>query len=271
MLRRSYTIKPPPGTPIIPGHPLAQGLIKCYTLADVPRIFDGVRNVFTNVGSGNTWSLGRYGRCLNFDGSINVPDFGNDTQLDFGNNPYSILVVASLGGTTGTIQTFVAKGVAGSSAPGWRFLANTWNTNNGMLFLEWGSNGGNGYVTSGTGVVPMDGTPNMYVAVKNPNIPLHKLYKNGTIVGTSINTAAQVDSPTPYRWGVFSNEYPSANNSKTFLVYIWNRALYSEEVLDLYVNPYAMFEQPRRGKWFFVAAGELSIPVAMANYRQRSV
>ena len=52
---------------------------------------------------------------------------------------------------------------------------------------------------------------------------------------------------------------------------IWNRALTASEVLQLYRNPYQMFD-PRISPAIFgalVAAGGLSIPIAMRYYRNR--
>ena len=52
---------------------------------------------------------------------------------------------------------------------------------------------------------------------------------------------------------------------------IWNRALTASEVLQLYINPYAMFDTAISPAIFgtLVAAGGLSIPIAMRYYRNR--
>src|SRR2546421_50667 len=95
---KSWLMKPPVGTQINFGHPLAKGLVGCWLFNE----FGGklVSNgLFRNHGtlSGATlpsWSTGPTGPALTFDGSSSYVDVGSDSVLGL-TGPMTIQVFLS--------------------------------------------------------------------------------------------------------------------------------------------------------------------------------
>lgn len=83
-----------------------------------------------------------------------------------------------------------------------------------------------------------------------------KLYLGGILIDSdAVGDAGTVGTSTGvFDIGIRAFDLLRYFNGRIYLVYIWNRRLRPEEVFELHVNPYAIFEQPRMGKWFYAAA-----------------
>ena len=240
MLRRSYTAKPPLGSQINQGHPLAQGLVGCWMM---------------NEGGGNL-----------------ILDLTNRSKTSITTplwKPSGLLVNSST-----TYPSFV-----GSYSPGGLNLT---------VFLQFtpigapivGSHclwiGGNN-VTAGFPYIRLqtDGLFHLLksrqASIANANVgyTLNRRYTFTLTSDSGQNARGYCDGIKVFGpadlGGALSGGNPEigyegnsdgdvANGIFNFC-YTYNRALRPEEIQWLYADPYAMFEQPRRGKWFFVAAG----------------
>ena len=83
-----------------------------------------------------------------------------------------------------------------------------------------------------------------------------KACPGGLSIASSFSNSSE---RTEYRW-----------TGQISWIYVWGRALTDTEMMDVFHAPYANILSPSYRRYFIPAAGGgLSIPVAMASYRQR--
>ena len=98
--------------------------------------------------------------------------------------------------------------------------------------------------------------------------PVRKVWINNDLI---IDTTSIAKTVTEVNIGGSVDNIDRYANSNIRYVHAYNRALTDSEVRQLYINPYIMFD-PRISPAIFgtlVAAGGLSIPIAMRYYRNR--
>lgn len=61
------------------------------------------------------------------------------------------------------------------------------------------------------------------------------------------------------------------HSNDIYFVYVYNQWLADDILQWLYREPYAMFEQPSKAKYFYVAPPEISIPVVMKHLREQRI
>ena len=93
-----------------------------------------------------------------------------------------------------------------------------------------------------------------------------KLYVNGSLIGTGANTLAGAGPFAAFNIGAYGEDARQNFGGSIGYVYLYDRPLSATEVNDLYVSPYAMFEQAPYWMWYQEAAGS-NIPVFMHHYQ----
>lgn len=228
-------VKPPFGTPLNRGHPLAQGLVGCWLFNEKSgdRLYDNSGNqnhgTLTNFNDPPISASGWKGDELTFDGSDDYVNFGSCRELPYtANAPITIICKVFLN----TYGFVVVRGLAGVG-----YNWGLYPVNDGTV--RW-------VVTSGYQVLTPAGsfTYNSYhtiAAVSSGG------YTTGIIDGLSY-------TPIAYGTSSYSGGYlrfgarcrtPADVLCKGNIsyIYIYNRALSIDEVAHVSAFPYCMFDQ----------------------------
>lgn len=225
-------MKSPLGTPINRAHPLARGLVGCWLMNEGAgsKIYDLSGNVNTGTfGNETYWTPGRNGPAIGFDGVNDYASMGDVTFLDG-------LTTASWSWwmkviTPPTLETSVFRKDSAwiplqfiEAGTLWRSIVwtssgrLTWEHDVTITTAEWT------YLT-----LTYDGA----------NV---RLYKNGVLdKGPQALTGTLNNSANPLVLGSTGSAEPF--NGLIDDVRTYNRALSAQEAQQLYLNPYAMFEQ----------------------------
>ncbi|MHB2015320.1 MAG: hypothetical protein ACYCW6_00070 [Candidatus Xenobia bacterium] len=214
-LPSGWAQKPPAGTPINWGHPLARGLDYCIPFTDVQEVngpFDVVQHkIQAASGTHGTFIANKYG-----------PGFwsGFRASVPAGSLPASYLLLLNLD-TTGNNQYF--------------FNDNAGNVIWLQLYLQ---KLRVGLTTSGTEYYDTPSTySGQHVALVVFGSNSVALYVDGVLV---INQTGLSYSVSPSGLTVSNN----TGNSTIHGLWRWQRALTADEALALYHNPWAMFAAP---------------------------
>lgn len=236
--------KPPVGTELQRGHPLAQGLVGCYLINEGAgkRCNELVGQTVPGIlGSAGHWAPGGFVMTANANETI---ECGRPPQI---NMPRSMTVLCRIRPTKNDRNMAVA-GIWNSFADAqWLLYLGQDAGNNQMSFLAADQ------ATSIIGVVGTTSTFQPYelfdiAGVVNYGTGYTYLYKNGVMDQTvglatgggmfqtspaNLEIGAIIGASTYYYWGI------------TYHLYIWNRALSTAELQWLYADPYAMFAPPK--------------------------
>jgi hypothetical protein len=107
-----------------------------------------------------------------------------------------------------------------------------------------------------------------YTFVRDNTLGTLNCFTNGLWLNVGTGLPLLESNSFPFYIGRYGGGTGNEPEMSVGRIFYWDRCLSRNEVADYYANPYAMFEQLRK-RWFYVAAGGgLSIPVAMADYRQ---
>ena len=245
-------IKPGRGIQLNRAHPLARGLVGCWLFNEGTgnKVFDLSLNGNEGTINNGSWSsLGGLGILCDSD---------NDA------------IETGLGMSGGTI---VAGLTVNGANPLYRYIFMGATTTELYLIQA----GAGGAFTEGTWRFNLSGI-RVDSAIYNLTIgedyqiviewPVRKVWINNDLI---INTTSQVSTITELNVGGNPDNVDRYTNANIHYVYAYNRVLTASEVRQLYINPYAMFD-PRISPAIFgtlVAAGGLSIPIAMRYYRNK--
>jgi len=241
-----------------PNHPLSIGLVGLWLFNETGGLkaydLSGKHNDGTLI-SGPTWKPGKFGQSLSFNGTSSYVNVPHSSSLNLPNKvtfaawvyptsftDYDTVVAKDYGTgfwfglyiTTGTIQLWI--GGAANQSDGavqlnkWSHIAATWDGTTINYYI-------NGvYDSSDTNSnAATTNTLNMYIG------------------------ADRKSSADPFYW------FPGLIDG----VRIYNRVLLASEIRWLYQDPFAGIDVPIfKDYWPEVAAGGLSIPVAMRHYRE---
>lgn len=236
---KSWISKPPLGSQINWGHPLAKGLVGCWLMnegaggiiQDIARKNKGV------LSSGMVWLGGK-------------PKFNGSSSINCGNSSVlappeiTVFVVASTTITTGLQQPIFEKDYTSAAEPYyvWRLsFGRSTDTPSGRIDAQWNQGGTRYYILGSEGVKTGE---KAYLALTIKS-GTQKLYKNGRVIASATNSGAITNYNTNAYFGI------SVTNPGTFtgivdLGYVFNRALSPSEVQQLYAEPYGFIRKPKK-------------------------
>jgi hypothetical protein len=234
------SVKPLLGTPLDRSHPLSKGLVGCWLMNEGSgtKVSDMSGNKAIGSISLAKWKPGRFGNCLNFNaGSIAVVNMGSNPVYDLTTNFTYVALINNV--NWGNTSPIIMKG-------GWRtFLG----FNTGKLSVCTN----NTTFTNGNTVLNINQT---YLATWTHTSSIDKLYLNDFLDTTSFDKADPTNlAGTNLIFGS-SGSYRAGGDIEA--VWIYNRALSSSEVQQLYIDPFQMFYKP--GIELFSAAGSGPAP-----------
>lgn len=244
--------KPLLGSRIDPEHPLSKGLVLCllFNEGSGNRVYDisGNRNdgVF---GNDPEWAPGRTGAAIDFDG-------GND-YIGIVNliRPPHITISARIKSNSVIVedaQIASADDVGtGNTERSWQFRLN--KTTGYARFIVFV--GSSNYQVTGSD--NLSGNWHHVVGVYDGNEAI--LYGDGSLVNSNNSMSGDLKGGEGIAIGSLSDErLQNYFNGLIDDVRIWNRALSTQEVQDLYINPYGFIYQPN--KYWFNPVG-VTVPI----------
>jgi len=243
-VRRPLLAKPPVGCVINQAHPLTHGLAAGWlfnegaglTAFDLLQVSNG-----TFSGAGKPyWTSGFSGSSSNFNGTNDLVTVGANSSLNLsGPMTVSTRIFYPTGGSTGPVIIDCNS----SGTVGLFGLVLAQNTN--ILSWKQGTFSGN---SSNTGQKISTGKWLHVVATRSDgsSSAVITFYVNGQQNGTvTVNIAPGAQA------GVFlGNNGPSGGNfykGQIDSILIWNYVLTTDQITQLYVDPYCFMKQPRQG------------------------
>jgi hypothetical protein len=232
--------KPPLGAKINFAHPLAKGIVGCWLMNE-----GGGNKVYDLSGNGNTgtltnmslpststsgWNPGRFGRCLAFDGSNDYVDLsGVHRQMtsDFSvfiwvktiSTGWGIIFGNYNGGTSLVFQLHIVTGVLD-------------------LYTSIGASG-----TTFSSITAINDGKYHFVGVTRVGV-LGTIWIDGLPSNTGASKPGDLYSGINYRLGVDSRVGGGLNfGGIEDSLLVFNRALSAQEVLQLYREPFSMFNR----------------------------
>ena len=230
-------LKPVLGSQIQLGHPLARGLVGCWLMNE-----GSGAKVLDLSGNGNTGSLvadthfvpGKFGSALDFDGTGDYVDCGNKSSLKFGaTTNFTIEAWVKSSSANGT----VVGCVDGGSTLGYivRFL-------NGRIYIWLDDDVANPYGYLGTATFDDGIWHHLVVTFYRDGLAIG--YKDGIQIGTlNISAVGNIDHAVSTKIGAYAIAPYVLFTGQIDHVTIYNRALSAQEVRQLYIDPFCMFEE----------------------------
>ena len=250
-----YFTQPPLGTQLDRTHPLNRGLVGYWPLSegagDRANDISGTGNngVLTN---GPVITGGKFGSSVSFDGvndSIIVP---NHNSIDFGaNQDFTIAVWVNTTKAMVNAQypCIISKDNTGATRTGYNIYLHS-----SMSDARWHFQVliPTQYTVYGRSDIA-DGKWHFVVGVRSGSTVL--TYEDGSFANSLAASSASLQKDIPLHFGSFSggaaSGFYTGNESE---VRIYNRALSAQEIQQLYTDPFCMYEQSNKFKWW-IASG----------------
>ena len=254
----SSSQKPFRGMQINRSHPLAKGLVGAWVMNEGTgdKVFDLSGNGNNGTNNGADWNVNG---GLDFNGTSDYVNCGNNDILSFGTNPFSI--VASITPKTMTsTNSIVAKVLDNSPMDGeWHFST----LSNDVLYFQC-------FDASTTNRIKITGTQSLNVNQTNHVAAINSGGTSESALDLYLNSIID-PSPTKVKDGTYTgmnnystdvtigmalrdSAYDSWMDGQISYVYIYNRALSEDEIAFLNREPYAMFEEPVSPALFYYEA-----------------
>ena len=229
--------KPPLGVPVNRGDPLARGLIGCWLFNE------GTGNkVYDSSGNGNTGILyadthfvpGKFGSCLDFDGTGDYADFGKNPATLLANTSYSVIAWVRfdnlLSGATGIVT-------AEQSDP-YNFALRTPGAGGYKIEFMHRGVSTTAYEPSGYGIWYQ------CVAVYTLNTS-RDLFIDGVLFAHHTTDVTPLTAGTDSLYAGVGYTSDSGRNLDGAIdqILIYNRSLSASEALQLYITPFRMFAE----------------------------
>lgn len=229
-------LKPTRGLKLNKSHPFSRGLAGCWLLNEGSggKIFDcsGNNNAGNPYGD-ISWSGGRFGSALSFDGSDDYFQVPYSSLLN--STIFTISIWAKVEGSQGTWRSLITSR-DGAPCRGYMIYAS--DSNRWELWI--GNNEGDWKHLYGSSIV-LDKWTHLVAVYNNPQM---LLYVDG-IIAASDNSGFMVNTNRPLRIGAgFTEGSPTYYfNGKIDNASIYNYGLSMAEIAWLYREPFCMFER----------------------------
>jgi hypothetical protein len=152
----------------------------------------GNGNNSTSLSGSPTWTSGKYGKTINFDGTDDAVNINESTTTDFGKAGQSYTVMAWVkNNTSSTVTQPILSKNASSDAPGAFQLRNDWNTNKPQFYIT-NSNWSLDSNVSGTTTI-RDGKWHHVAGIRNEDTNQVYIYVDGRLEGTATDNLADTD------------------------------------------------------------------------------
>ena len=233
--------KPIQGTPINFGHHLSDGLVGMWLFNDNPWPSG---TTYDLSGNGNHGTLvdhtksvpGLHGNALDFDGTGDWINVGDNDSLDFGSGNFTISTWVKT--TANGPDEIVSKRNGSNDAIGFIFSMGSTE----VLVFEIDDGVGNEKVAVGT-VDIHDGNLH-HVVAKREGDTIYIYTDGGDEQTKDVSAVGTISNILDLRIGA-NNDGSRRWNGQIDMVSIYNRALAAAEVAELYAEPFAMFKQAR--------------------------
>ena len=266
--------KPFRGRLINRAHPLSDGLIfaPIFNEGEGITVVDSVSGRQGTLTNGPVWYSSNWGWGIDFDGSNDRIDF--NPVMDLGVGAFTIIILSRHDVLSQTNSQYLFN------------INRSGDASYGLTILQSGSSVSGRLLISqaGTSVYLQRLSATSTIAINTPyhlaftyngaawgTYTNYSIFKNGIEVSYGTGTNG---SGTRYtgigKWTVGGITYADtgAFNGKIGGVWVWNRCLSQDEIIQHYGNPYVMFQQPSRAKYSYVAAGGYSLAVDGGSYSQ---
>jgi len=246
--------KPMYGVLLNPYHPLAHGLIGCWLFNEGGgnAVFD--LSGFMNHGTinGATWTTGKFGSALSFNGSSDYAEVPNTDSL----NPDAITVaswakIPSFYGSGN--DPLIDKAYTSHTDPYYQYhlgvTGHEYSSNQGKYRFQV-SVGGTLYSADSTDTYDSDKW-NFFVGTYDGETI--RLYRNGVLIASNTDPSGSMDT---YSTNLFIAKYRNLDDklpADIALIYIYERALRPEEIWQLYTDPFCMFYHPLEAELLYAA------------------
>lgn len=254
--------KPSRGRLINRSHPLSDGLIfaPIFNEGVGSQIVDHANLRMGSFASAPLWSIRERGVGLDFDGTDDRLDW-EALGYDIGTGPFTIIAMIDTDILNPTNPKYIfTQQNSGNTGCAPIFLQ-AGGSVNGVLFATISSSGTAMTKVSATNVLVTNTIHHVAWAYNGVSILTHAnhfLFKNGVEVsyGSNLNGSG-TRTVGLGKISIGGRTYDNTRNWDGFIggVWVWNRFLSQNEIIQHYGNPYAMFQQPSRGKYTYVAAG----------------
>ena len=256
-----YFTQPPIGTPLNLAHPLNQGLVGYWPMVEGAGINandssgKGNHGILTNMvqGTTNGWSGGNFGRAIMCDGINDYVDLGAMRVVN-GLSRLSIFAWIKITTQDGRVSSIVHRGI--DSPTPFRFSLSPSQTgiggDNDILVLM--SQGVNTYGYTTSDVLKLNQwafVGFVFDGSKSGNSNRLQIYANG--ISIPVTFVGTIPSTVPADTGnLFLGHYTNFGFFPGFIqeVRIYSRNISSQEIQQLYTDPFCMYEQKNNFRWF---------------------
>lgn len=260
-------LKPLRGAQLNLTHPLAHMLVGYWLFNEGTgdKVFDYSRNgnlgTLTSMDPATDWVGGFYGWVPDFDGINDKVDFGNDPSLLGGWTKVSIGILFFTR-TLVSAADFILQG-SGGTVNNLNFKMRFGSGNNN---IQWIFNGG-ANVQTGANTVSQDTWHRMVFVFDGSltgNLNRAKIYIDG--ISKVVTSGGTIPTSLPnadYNLTIGGPPSTSIHDGKLDNFMIAAEAFSAAEVLQLYLNPYAMFEVPVSPAIFGIDVGRIQDLIGM--------
>ncbi|MFZ5985502.1 MAG: LamG domain-containing protein [Bacillota bacterium] len=228
-------------------NPLTRGLVGCWSFFEgggtTVRDISGNGNTGTLLpaGSGPTWTTGKFGNALSFDGTDDYVEFSDNSATDFGaTDSFTFLLWVKTNQTPSWEARFITFRVGGSQP-----LIDIGVNSNGTFGLQRArsSSGSGDEVGLATTNSYNNGQWHHFAVVRDVSADKFRLYVDANLDGEKIDsTTGHFDTATKRLGYYYDGQY---YNGLIDGVQIYNRALTSAEIRALYANPNIIYRPNR--------------------------
>lgn len=242
----SLLFNPPSGARINWGAPINRGLAGCWLLNEGGgQIFKDIVGVSNAAGIANPLNApGKYGNALSFNGSSQYVSAPASSATYASAYSWSLWLSAD-NAPAAAVQPAIINGTGAGGNDGFSF---TYGHGNGTFRFVAAVHTSTAYYAASFGTAPATKTWNHYVSTWDGSSL--KSYLNGVLITTTATLGTYITTGS----NIYIGGSPAAiyfpgriNNVRTY-----TRVLSLQEIMQLYVQPFAGVSTPRRSVWKIV-------------------